>query len=292
MSHLISQSEVDAYLMCRRRHFYAHGEKIVPIRSSEALNRGTIGHDALDAFFQERKNGGSHKSCVDASRERLNSHYSVENMAVLTQLYPLMDTWWAWAESATAGWEVVATEEEYRLQVPKTDLIFPFKIDLLIRQESNGKLYLVDHKFVQDFYSSDLITILPQTAKYVGAMRMLGTDVADGVYNMIRTRPLKNKGIEDKIRTPQVGLTDAKIKQYLREQFSAMKQIAALKNMEQKDWENRYALRSANQFNCRTCPFLDLCTMDLTGAVGRDKHVATFYQENTYGYKEVEPSGE
>ena len=288
---IISQSEVDAFLSCKRKHYYAHGEKITPVQSSGALNRGTIGHAALDAYFVTRKEGGEHMDAVRAGRDALNSHFSTENMQVLTELTPLLEYWYGWAQENTKNWGIVEVEKEYRLEVPggKSNgetLIFPFKIDLLIRQ--NGSLYLIDHKFVQDFYKYDLVTVLPQLAKYTGALRMMGVDVKDAAYNMIRTRPLKKASIDEKLKIEQARLNDAKIKQYLREQFSAMRQIKALKDLDGDTWLEKYALRSANQFNCRTCPFLDLCTMDLTGASGRELHVKSFYKPNEYGYEEVE----
>ena len=59
---VISQSEVDAFLGCRRRHFYAHGEKIAPIQFSDALTRGTIGHEALEKAFTAKKEGISDRA--------------------------------------------------------------------------------------------------------------------------------------------------------------------------------------------------------------------------------------
>ena len=290
---IISQSEVDSFLSCKRRHYYAHGEKIVPIQSSAALNRGTIGHDALDAYFTTRKNGGGHSASVEAGMDRLNSHFSTENIKVLTELTPILQYWFnTAAPQLTGAWEILEVEKEYRLEVPGPQvngetLVFPFKIDLLIKNVHTGKIYVVDNKFLQDFYSNDLITVLPQLAKYVGAMRMMGHDVSGALYNMIRTRPMKSGSLNDKVRVVDAGLNDAKIKGYLREQFSAMRQIKHLKDIDRDTWRDKYALRTANQFNCRACPFLDLCTIDLTGANGRDLHVKSFYKDNDYGYEEL-----
>ena len=295
---IISQSEVDAFLSCRRKHYYAHGEKIAPIQSSAALNRGTIGHDALDAYFTARKEGKSHNDCAQAGIDRLNSHFSTENIKVLTELTPILTYWFSnAAQELTGHWEILEVEKEYRLEVPGGQvngdtLIFPFKIDLLIKDKHSGKKYIVDNKFIQDFYSNDLISVLPQLAKYVGAMRMMGHNVSGAFYNMIRTRPMKSGSLNDKVRIVDANLNDEKIKEYLREQFSAMRQIKHLKDLDGDTWRDKYALRTANQFNCRACPFLDLCTIDLTGAHGRDLHVKSFYKDNDYGYEELTEDGE
>lgn len=295
---IISQSEVDAFLSCKRKHYYAHGEKITPIQSSAALNRGTIGHDALDAYFTARKEGRPHEDCAQAGMDRLNSHFSTENVKALTELTPILTYWFEYAAQELTGyWEILEVEKEYRLEVPGGQvngetLIFPFKIDLLVKDKHSGKVFAVDNKFLQDFYSNDLISVLPQLAKYVGALRMLGIPVKDGVYNMLRTRPMKSGSLNDKARVIYTGMNDAKIRGYLREQFSAMRQIKHLKDLDSDTWRDKYALRTANQFNCRACPFLDICTIDLTEAHGRDLHVRSFYKHNDYGYEELSENGD
>lgn len=289
---VISQSEVDTYLGCRRRHFYAHGEKIAPIQYGVALTRGLIGHEALADAFNARKSGASLSEMKSVAMDKLGELMVPENMTVVAELGNLLTYFFDNADWIK-NWEILEVEKEYRVPVPNTEgLTFPFKVDLLIRDKANGnRMMVVDNKFVQDFYRGDLISILPQMAKYVGALKMLDMPVKDAYYNMIRTRPLINKPVTEKLKLEICNLSQAKIDHYLREQFAAMKQINALKTkVSMDDWRDKYALRSANQFNCRTCPFLDLCSLDLVNG-NRELHIKAFYQENTYGYEEEVDNG-
>lgn len=284
MSKVISQSEVDEFLNCKRRHFYAHVEKLQPKQYSMPLKRGTIGHDALARYYLSLKELKSFDQAKDDAIDQLNSHASVENMEVLLELTIILNRFFDWAAATQGHWEILEVEREYRVPVPNSDLTFPFKVDLLIRNTNNDKIYLVDHKFILDFYNSDLLGILPQMAKYIGGLRILGIDVHDGIYQMFRTRKMKSEKIEDRLRIEYLGIKDVKIKRYLQEQFTAMKQITASAKYSQEVYKENFALRSANQFNCRSCPFLDLCTIDLIGG-DRDLLVKSFYEPNEYGYK-------
>ena len=53
MAWLISQSEVDAFLSCRRKHYYGYREKLQPKRHGEGLTRGLLGHEVLAAYYAQ-----------------------------------------------------------------------------------------------------------------------------------------------------------------------------------------------------------------------------------------------
>lgn len=291
MSNLISQSEVDAFLTCRRRHYYAHIEKIKPKQYSEALSRGLIGHEILDAYYSHLKeNPGAFDAAEYTARAKMDEFVSVDNLKVLQELATYLTPFFAWAKETQQDWIILEVEKEFRYPVPGTELTFPFKVDLLYQNRRTQRIYMVDHKFLRDFYREDLVAILPQMAKYVGALRKMGYQVHDGQYQMIRTRNLKSTNIADKLKIQDMGLKEAKIEHYLREQFSAMMQIHQAKTaVPQEVWRDKYALRSANQFNCRNCPFLDLCGLDLING-NRELHIAAFYEPNDYGYEELDES--
>jgi len=287
MSNLISQSEADAFLTCRRRHYYAHIEKIKPKKFSEALNRGTLGHLILEAYYKHLKeNPGAFDSAQKAAEAVMAELYSDENLQTLGELANLFKYFFPWAQVTQKDWEILEVETEYRYPVPGTDLVFPFKVDLIYRDRRSGRNYMVDHKFIRDFYFPELIVILPQMAKYIGALRRLGVQIHDGQYQMIRTRAFKTEQpIENRLKIQNMNLKDSKIDHYMREQFSTMMQIQQAKNLPQEVWRDRYALRSANQFNCKNCPFLDLCSLDLLNG-NRELHIKAFYEPNDYGYEE------
>ena len=284
MSKVISQSEVDSFLSCKRRHYYAHMEKIKPKTYSKALNRGTIGHDVLAQYYLSLKELRSVDQAKEDAMQVLNKYAQAENMEVLLELTVILNRFFAWAAATQMNWEILEVEQEHRIPVPGTDLIYPFKADLLVRDTKRDKVILVDHKFIQDFYKDDLIAILPQMGKYVGALQMAGIQVDDGAYQMLRTRSIKSTDINDHLRLQYMNLKQVKIDRYLKEQFSGMKQISAASKIDQETYRENFALRSANQFNCRSCPYLDLCTLDLQEG-NRDLHIRSFYEPNDYGYE-------
>lgn len=284
MSKVISQSEVDSFLSCKRRHYYAHMEKIKPKTYSKALNRGTIGHDVLAQYYLSLKELRSVDQAKEDAMQVLNKYAQAENMEVLLELTVILNRFFSWAAATQMHWEILEVEQEHRIPVPGTDLIYPFKADLLVRDTKRDKVILVDHKFIQDFYKDDLIAILPQMGKYVGALQMAGIQVDDGAYQMLRTRSVKSTDINDHLRLQYMNLKQVKIDRYLKEQFSGMKQISAASKIDQETYRENFALRSANQFNCRSCPYLDLCTLDLQEG-NRDLHIRSFYEPNDYGYE-------
>jgi hypothetical protein len=47
----VSHSEVDSYLLCRRKHYYGYGLSLERISTSQSLATGTAGHRILEAFY-------------------------------------------------------------------------------------------------------------------------------------------------------------------------------------------------------------------------------------------------
>lgn len=47
----VSHSEVDSYLLCRRKHYYGYGLGLERVSTSHSLATGTAGHRILEAFY-------------------------------------------------------------------------------------------------------------------------------------------------------------------------------------------------------------------------------------------------
>lgn len=275
---LISHSEVEAFGQCEKKHEYAHIQKIQPKKQSLSLDRGNAGHLIFEVFFKAIKAG---KPTAEA-----------KNLAIsnpeLIQLYGLQATGEAigfcvyWIDNIWPGlgWKVVAVEE--KTSIPVTDgLVYPFKYDLLV--EIRGELVLVDHKFTYDAYSEQTIKVLPQMPRYAGALRKLKIDVRYGIYNFIRTRPLKDPAARYK-QVP-VKFNDTRIKNSILELIQEMKTI---KELEETPIERRrLSVRTANKMNCDHCGFAELCARELEG---KDTTILRRleFTENTYGYTEEE----
>lgn len=265
---LISQSEVDTFLICERKHYYAYGERLQPKEFPTAISRGTLGHRALQTHYE----GGNW-------RDYLNK-FTIENpdsIEVVLEIKKIIPAYLNYYEN-DKDWEILTVEREFRLGN------MPMQPDLVVREKSTGKIFVVDHKFLYNFYSNRLISMMPQLKKYMGALRLLGYPVDGYIYNMIRYR----QNAKDKFyRHRNDNVHPKAVDRFIKEQDSAMKHIRIFKDLSLETWEDT-ALRTATVGNCKNCWFLDLCDHDLNGLYGRDLLVSSSYEPNTYGYmKEV-----
>ena len=280
MSAPISQSEVDSFLSCRRKHYYSFGEKLQSKRHGDGLNRGIIGHDVLATYYKLLISGVSANEAADQALSRLHAPEIaiIDNIPVILGLRTLLRDYFNFYEDEVNDWEFLAVEKEFRWED------FPFKPDLVKRNRKTGKVFVVDHKFLYNFYNPGMLDIMPQLAKYTGALRRLGFQVAGAEYNMLRHR----SNAQEKFKRLAVSFTDTRIDTFIREQKILAEKIRELKSGTLEEWE-RKSVRTASSFNCQHCPFLSLCTTDVNGYTGRDLLVRMAFEPNTYGYtSEVE----
>jgi hypothetical protein len=174
------------------------------------------------------------------------------------------------------GWKILAVENQYRVQLTET-LVYPFKFDLLVELR-DGTIALVDHKFLYDFYTQQMVDIFPQMPKYIFGLRSHGIKVEYAIYNMLRTRKVND--IKDRFNQKITRPNEFRIAESMKEQLITMKTIERIRKDE--DW---FPIRSANKMNCGHCSFADLCEFDARGESTKLMKQA-FYEPNTYGYED------
>jgi hypothetical protein len=284
---IVSHSEVDQYLSCERKHYYAFGKKLQGARTSDSLQRGTMGHAVLEAYYKTLQTTKDPDQARLSGFARLAEYIRVPgiDLGLLSDLQELCARYFDYAPTLDETFEILYVEEEFRLNI--TDEIeYPYKPDLIVKDKATGRIYVIDHKFLYNFYQVDDMKISPQLAKYMGALRANGINVHSGLYNMLRWRKVKDISPEASFKREGVKITNTRIAITFREQVEAMEQIGALKVMPLRDWE-KIVLRTASSFNCKNCSFLNLCTLDLDG---QDTTMAEKYDyvPNTYHYDQVE----
>lgn len=284
LNRLVSQSEVDSFLGCERKHYYAFGEHlqrkiIAGSTNGGAMFRGTLGHSALANYYQAIIDGDS---IGDAKAKMLatvmeaalseNADYDM-----IGKLHKLLSGYVDFYIDEFKEWQPLAVEHEFR------DEDFPFRPDYVKRHRRSGQVVVVDHKFLYNFYTGIYIPILPQLPKYTGALQRLGYDVHHAEYNMIRHRD----NAKEKYSRLEVQIPPSRIETYRHEQFVASQRILARKSQSLEEWEAT-VLRAASSFNCPNCPFLVLCISDLDKQPGGELLRSQFFEENTYGYQQKE----
>lgn len=297
---LVSHSEADAFARCERQHWYAHNEKLAPVKVSAGLDRGIRNHTCMEAYFNVLMNGGTFQEAQEAAQMKLAKMFAdpeanTESINLVMDMLP----WFfeADAKRIAAGWKVLAVEKEFRLKFPvKTlptgqdvQIVYPFKVDL-IRQSPSGDNYVVDTKTVYNFYTMQEMALMPQVPKYVGACRALDLPIAGGIMSQMRWRKLKDPDVDSKTRWDDLKITSQKIKFAFDEHIRQMNAIALYK-LNPDFWASEVR-RTLSQMVCKNCSFNSLCVEAANGGdTVLNKQIN--YKHNDYGYEvEVAADGE
>lgn len=262
----VSHSEVDSYLLCRRKHYYGYTKSLQRVQESAALAMGSAGHKVLEEFYTAIVRGDSFdealeeaKIVADELRQQVNIPANRANI-----FDTLFDIYFPNEPLVKEGWEILAVEKQFNLEYdPDTQAQYPFVVDI-IAKSPEGKVVVIDHKFVYDFYNYEASIMQPQIPKYIGALRALNYKIDHGAYNMIRTRKLKESTADGMIAWLDVKPEPARVQQVFKEQIAVASDIMAIKSLDEKQ-QDEHAYRVANKMVCQSCSFLDICRTELSG---------------------------
>lgn len=215
---LYTSSRLRVIRTCLRMH---HLRYVLALQTPETdqMRFGTVGHAALEAWYRawmvycpvcEGILGAGHQPTCQACECRglgLNdrlfaamgviaasslSDWDRIKLAILIRAY---DARWGGED-----WEVLAVEQEFRFLLG--DDLIGGKIDAIIRDRKDGRVYVVEHKTtgVDASLGSaywDRLTIDSQVSVYIDGAAMLGHEIAGCIYDVI-----KRPGHEPKLATP------------------------------------------------------------------------------------------
>lgn len=278
----ISNSEVTTWLACRRKYYYQFVLNLQPLKHSDALNKGVLGHEILAHYYDARIAGESHDSARDFALRKLTEVLSSNSfgMEIVLAVRKLLEGYWGYYAD-DADWIILACEKEY--DVPISDeFCFVLRLDLLVQERRTGQTVLVDHKFVYDFWSEADLTLNPQFPKYIGALTANGIKIDKAVLNQIRTRSLKNPTPDDLFRRTISKPSSVKIRNMMIEQVDASREVVEFRELPEAQ-QKRKALRSINKKTCKGCPVEGLCMSELDGG-DVTYMIQTDFRQNTYGY--------
>ena len=264
----VSHSEVESYLRCERQHFYGYGMEIQrqPGQESDSLFRGTVGHKCLEAAFTFLKNAPSHimgpvneGSVAEAKDIALATTIeAADKPEVMKELMTCLSAFFD--NFPFYGWTILAVEQEYVMPVAP-DLNMPFVIDLLARDQY-GDIWVIDNKFVYDFYSSRDTELMPQLPKYYVGLKALGINVDKMAYSMYRYRSQKSTDPDKYYKFEPVTFTNSRLMQTITEQVVVSDRILTAKLKSLEEWSGS-AMRTANSMVCNSCSFRSLCVAEL-----------------------------
>ncbi len=274
----VSHSEVDSYLLCRRKHYYGYGLSLERITTSHSLATGTAGHRILEKFYEKLLELGvtaeeqlaawdqalavaqaEYELIVDEGYENVNNRAELHDMLFHAE-------WGYFANEFVVnnGWRILAVEQEFNLLYNEaTDSQYPFVVDMIV-EDADGKIAVIDHKFVYDFYTPGQTDLQPQIPKYIGALRAMNYPVAYGAYNMVRTRKLKTPEPENMNYFMILKPNTDRVLNTFMEQLGVAAEIQALKELSLEEQSKR-AYRTANKMVCQSCSFREICSTELMG---------------------------
>jgi PD-(D/E)XK nuclease superfamily protein len=214
---LYTSSRLRVLRACLRLHYYRY---VLGIRTpeTEQMRFGTVGHRALEAWYrvwmdvddQDPPAGTDEEDSeiyFERRREALAcrlpaalaiidaADISVWDRIKLSILIRAYDARWG-----AEDWDILAVEQEFRYQLG--DHVIGGKIDAIIRDRRDGRVYVVEHKTtgVDASLGSaywEKLTIDTQVSIYIDGAGMLGYDIAGCIYDV-----LKRPGHEPKLATP------------------------------------------------------------------------------------------
>jgi hypothetical protein len=277
----VSHSEVEAYLICRRKHYYGYALNLQRVQTSSSLAIGSAGHAVLEAFYRVMLGAGytneaqraEWNNAIKAAKKKYadlveTGEYDHSDMRKCSLEFTLFDEavgYFAQEKVVNAGFVVQAVEQEFNLLYDSdSHSCLPFVIDLIVR-DPQGRTAIIDHKFVWDFYTPNDTGMQPQIPKYLAGLRALGYPASYGIYNMLRTRKIKAPRPEQMSQTLVFSPTGARTLRTFEEQIGVAADLAALKLLPIEE-QDKKAYRTANKMVCQSCSFRDICDGELSGS--------------------------
>lgn len=227
---------------------------------------GTAGHKVLEVFYNLILEGATFDSALKATK--IVADQLVQDVQIPAGRANIFDTLFDYyfpnEPFVKEGYKILAVEKEFSLQYDEeNDLQYPFVVDLIV-ESPDGKTIVVDHKFVYDFYNYEASIMQPQIPKYIGALRALNYKIDHGMYNMIRTRKLKEPDAASMCQRLDVKPESERVRQVFTEQIAVASEIQKIKQQAEAD-QSAHAYRVANKMVCQSCSFLDICRTELSG---------------------------
>jgi hypothetical protein len=288
----VSTSEVATYLTCKRRWMYAHHPSygLEPRSLGVALTRGFVGHQALEIYYKALMNSESYEDAEKAAIDFVISKSlnaltmsDGEKTKMFAELGNLLKAYFLHTRGFLNDYEIVGVEKLVIVPLPQSEIEFAGRIDLVLRIRNGPKAgYVIpeDHKFTYDFWSKSEVKMHPQLPNYDWALREMGYRVLEGRMNFLRYR---ENAVEKFAKDPK-PTTKVIRENFIRDHLFAAEEITALKMLPDV---SETVTRSASRFNCRYCPFIDLCYTELQGLDSSGMKEG-LYRPNSYGYVDSE----
>lgn len=204
---LYTNSRLRVLRQCPRLHYFRYELGIQTPSTPEAMF-GTVGHAALEAYYRAWQRGPysfesaatgfdvegriteqdryDHRMrCLDAALTVIAaSDLSPVDRCKLRLLVIAYHERWG-----SEDWEILAVEQEFRYLL--ADRLIGGKIDAIIRNRVDQRVYVLEHKFTGSETSLggtywERLTLDSQVSIYIDGATMLGYDISGCIYDVIK----------------------------------------------------------------------------------------------------------
>ena len=183
----ISQSKLKTFRRCPKQYEYKYIQQLEAVRKSIPLALGNWIHSLLETHYKggdwlETYADLTHKFNGLLAEER--EHYG-DLPGISSQLIQGYMNFW---EEEDKYLDIISVEEEFEVEIG-SDMIFKFKPDMIVRDKRNGVVSVWDHKSNKTLPDTEWRNTDIQSTLYLWALKKLGINVDQFVFNYIRTKP-------------------------------------------------------------------------------------------------------
>ena len=183
----LSNSKANTWRRCPKKFEFAYVKELEPKRKGLPLHRGDWLHQLLMTHYDGEDWHVLQKKLTQEF-DKLFDEEKEEYGDLPFQTKRIFTSYLQHYKQEDAGLRVVDSEIDEEVTLPNGNT-FHFIIDLLI-EETDGGLWLWDHKTVKEFMPQDFMLIDSQLARYFWAAEKFGIGPVRGVmFNELITKP-------------------------------------------------------------------------------------------------------
>lgn len=210
---VVSYSELAAFRQCPLKHELAYRQRWrKPETEGFALSRGKAWHDVMELHYATLAEVGQTRRGLREAVDRV--HASLADPVDGTSSEQQQLIWWMYQGyvdryEADRNWEILGIEQSFQIPMVEAsettpEIQFKGKIDLVVRDRTTGRVWVVDHKTGYELPGFKELDIDDQFGLYLHVSDRLGLAGHGAIHSAARTRQLagdKNPSAKNKPST-------------------------------------------------------------------------------------------
>lgn len=287
---IVSHSNMKAFSDCELKFYFQVKKNLRPKEWPAPIQKGFAGHDLMEKFFTVIFEGGTYEDAIDVV-QRLVTNMVIDGQAENAKVFKLVAAFGA--HFMQQPWEIVEMEKNTNYAI-NNDQNFGYTPDLICRwtqdapANKRGLPFVLDYKFTGQYWNDRQINTVQQMPKYLiyynkehgltGSKAMRHAGIV-----MLNTRAPDYATGNQLFLLKWLPITKTKLETIERENEEWIRRIEPAMRETAEEFL-AHAIRTPNEFICKTCWFADdLCPQLLNGESIESSAKAN-YLVNDYGY--------